>query len=120
MKTKILALALAALPFTASADWYIRFTTGPNTNTPTKAASVTARALGDHVKNIETNGAFLRRGVEESVSFITDFSRVCYAPAPVTNYAPVEAKPAAPNVCVWDKANATVKGKIRAMGLAPE
>jgi len=100
--------------------WYIRYTTGPKTNTPDKAAKVTAKAIRSHIKNIDTDGAWMRRCVEDSLKYIASFSAVAYAPAPVTSYEPVEDKPVKPNVCVWDKLSAAEKARVEELAGSPE
>lgn len=99
--------------------WYIRYTTGPNTNTPDKAAKVTAAAIVSHIKNIDTDGAYLRRTVEASIGYIGSFSAVAYSPVKVTNFDPVEEKPVAPNVCVWDKLSPAMQERVEELVGAP-
>ena len=100
-------------------SWYIRYTTGPKTDTPKKAARVTADAIRSHLKNIDTDGAWLRRSVEDSLKYIGSFSQVAYAPKPVTDYAPLDEKPTAPNVCVWDQLTAAEQARVDELVGAP-
>lgn len=106
--------------------WYIRYTTGPKTDTPLKAAKVTAAAIRTHIRNIDSDvdgdgiGNFLRRPVESSLAYIASFSAVAYSPIPVTSWAPVEDKPALPNVCVWDQLSAAEKARVAELVGAPE
>lgn len=106
--------------------WYIRYTTGPRTDTPLKAAKVTAEAIRSHIRNIDSDtdgdgiGNYLRRAVADSLRYIGSFSGVAYAPSPVTSYDPVAEKPTSPNVCVWDQLNSAEKARVAELGGSPE
>lgn len=105
--------------------WYLRYTTGPRTNTPDKAASVTADAIRTHIRNIDSDvdgdgiGNYLTRSVADSLAYIASFAAVAYAPKPVTSYAPLEEKPTAPNVCVWDKLKPAEQARVAELVGAP-
>lgn len=99
--------------------WYIRYTTGPRTDTPEKAATVGAAAIVAHIRNIDTDGQYLRRPIASSLSYIGSFSAVAYAPNKVTSYDPVEEKPTKPNVCVWDKLTPAQQERVEELVGAP-
>lgn len=106
--------------------WYIRYTTGPRTNTPLKAAKVAAAAIRTHIRNIDSDldgdgvGSVLNRSVEDSLAYIGSFSAVAYAPAPVSSWAPVTEKPTSPNVCVWDQLTESEKARVAELVGSPE